>query len=220
MYLLVRRGTLKAGSVVKVCPMYALRHLSKSLALLACLTVSAAAQAQSSGSFDCITNNSASSCAQAESGLGWAFVGSLFSITNNSTGYVSEVYFDVGTGVGVTFAGGAGTSFIPGASPGNLPGGNTVSFVSDFTFDSDGVSRGRPVWGINTGETATFQFTGPVGGGFDSGALAAGVHVRSLVNGQSEGLTTVTAVPEPGTYAMILAGLAAMGFVARRRRQV
>lgn len=29
---------------------------------------------------------------------------------------------------------------------------------------------------------------------------------------------SVTAVPEPGTYAMLLAGLAAIGFVARRRR--
>jgi len=200
--------------------MYALNHLSKSLALVACLTLSAAAQAQSSGSFDCITNNSAGSCAQAESGLGWTFESGLFSITNNSTGYVAEVYFDVGAGVGVTFAGGAGTSFTLGASPGSLSGGNTVGFVSDFAFDSDTRGRGTPVNGINTGETARFLFTGPLGGGFASGALEAGVHVRSLVNGRSESLTTVTAVPEPGTYAMILAGLGVMGFVARRRRQV
>ena len=30
---------------------------------------------------------------------------------------------------------------------------------------------------------------------------------------------SVTAVPEPGTYAMLLAGLAAVGFLAKRRRQ-
>ncbi len=30
-------------------------------------------------------------------------------------------------------------------------------------------------------------------------------------------VTNVTAVPEPGTYAMLLAGLGALGFVARRR---
>jgi hypothetical protein len=31
-------------------------------------------------------------------------------------------------------------------------------------------------------------------------------------------VTAVTAVPEPGTYAMLLAGLASLGFIARRRR--
>lgn len=32
------------------------------------------------------------------------------------------------------------------------------------------------------------------------------------------GELTVTAVPEPGTYALLLAGLGVMGFVARRRK--
>lgn len=39
---------------------------------------------------------------------------------------------------------------------------------------------------------------------------------RSLYSGELQ----VTAVPEPGTYAMLLAGLAAMGLIVRRRTAV
>lgn len=39
---------------------------------------------------------------------------------------------------------------------------------------------------------------------------------KSLYSGELQ----VTAVPEPGTYAMLIAGLAAMGFVVRRRTTV
>ncbi len=191
----------------------------KALALFAALAVSAAAQAQStSGSFGCITNNSAASCNQAAAGLAWNFNGSIFSITNNTTGYVSEVYFDVNPGVTAAFVGGTGgtVAFTAGAQPPSLPGGNqpTVLFVSDLAFDS-GAGQTR---GINTGETANFAFTGAGVQDFASGLLDGGVHVRSLIGGQSESLVTVSAVPEPETYAMMLAGLGLVGAIARRRK--
>lgn len=44
------------------------------------------------------------------------------------------------------------------------------------------------------------------------------VHVQALPNGSSEKLSAVAVVPEPETYAMLLAGLGLMGAVARRRR--
>jgi len=41
----------------------------------------------------------------------------------------------------------------------------------------------------------------------------------ALDYGNSELRLTVAVVPEPGSWAMLLAGLAAFGFVARHRRQ-
>ena len=42
--------------------------------------------------------------------------------------------------------------------------------------------------------------------------------VFSSPNSNAFEISNVTAVPEPGTYAMLLAGLGALGFVARRRK--
>lgn len=192
--------------------MFTLKHLVTSAALVAC---AGAAQAQSaSGSFDCITDNSPSSCSQGESTLSWTWDGSNFSIYNAAGGgYVAEVYFDLAAGMGASFNAGAssgGVLFTAGASPGSLPGGNAVGFTSDAAFDSNSNTLG-----INGGEWAAFSITG------SSGSLdfLSGMHVRSLVNGQSEGFVTITPVPEPSTYALMLAGLGIVGFVARRRRQ-
>lgn len=194
-----------------------LKRLSSILAA-ALLAVAPAVSAQTSGSFDCITSNSDASCAQGESTLAWTWDGSNLTISNSGGGYVAEVYFDLSAGMSVSFNSGlssAGVSFSSGANPGALPGGNAVLFGSDAAFDSD--ARGAPVYGINLGEFAVFSVTGAGLSSFETGSLLAGVHVRSLYNGQSESFVT-TPVPEPSTYALMLAGLGALGFVARRRR--
>jgi hypothetical protein len=57
------------------------------------------------------------------------------------------------------------------------------------------------------------------------GTLTAGmgyvnVHTASFPGGEIRGqLIQVSAVPEPSAYAMLLAGIAALGFVARRRQR-
>jgi hypothetical protein len=64
----------------------------------------------------------------------------------------------------------------------------------------------------------------PTGISFTNGASAAGTYylnVTGIATGSQGGLyngaISVAAVPEPETYAMLLAGLGVMGFIARRR---
>ncbi|WP_229259375.1 PEP-CTERM sorting domain-containing protein [Duganella aceris] len=96
-------------------------------------------------------------------------------------------------------------------------------------------------WGQNTGSvyqlgsTATFSITlGNVSVGNNTVGISTYFGGYGVPTGQdyvhnqygnyttftTNALSAVTAVPEPETYAMLLAGLGAIGFIARRRRQV
>ena len=186
----------------------------RTIALAAALAgASAMANAES---FACISG-SVGDCSLAESTLSWTWNGLDFTIGNTGLGYVSEVYFDLSAGMAASFLSGTGTvAFHVGSAPPSLPAGNTVGFVSDASFDSD--VSGPPTFGISAGETGTFRITGAALDSFDADTLAAGVHVRSLVNGSASLVTTVTSpVPEPSTYGLLLAGLGVVGFVSRRR---
>lgn len=48
-------------------------------------------------------------------------------------------------------------------------------------------------------------------------SVAVTVHASQLYSREHQDFLTLTPVPEPGTYALLLAGLGAIGFVARRR---
>jgi hypothetical protein len=187
-------------------------------AVVAASLAGMSALAQANG-FSCITGTF-TDCAAATSSLSWTWNGLDFTIQNSTAGYVSEVYFDLGSGMSASFLGGTGGNvlFYSGASPSSLPGGTSIGFVSDASYDSD--PSGTTHNGIDAGETATFRILGGSLSSFDSGTLAAGVHVRSLINNSASLVTTnlVTPVPEPETYAMMGLGFGVLLWAARRRK--
>ena len=145
-------------------------------------------------------------------------------------GSIANVYFD-GLGLlnysSVSLQSPSGVSFSTGGSPGNLSAGNNVGFSSDFSLSA---ANPKPTKGVNTGETLTVNFDltsgtsfSDVVSGINSGNLRVGMHVISLGSSSESfvstraSTTSVTAVPEPETYAMMLAGLGLLGTIARRR---
>lgn len=110
----------------------------------------------------------------------------------------------------------------------NLSGYNpaTASFSGQFAADNSAtVSLNGNTIGTSNGFSSFSSFAA-------SSGFVAGTNVLSFVvtnlaqnGGNPTGLraeflaSSVTAVPEPETYAMLLAGLGLMGVVARRRKQ-
>ena len=67
---------------------------------------------------------------------------------------------------------------------------------------------------IETGSLGDFNFTGPLVLTVTGHSAAAGGTFASY-----SGTMNVSAIPEPETYAMLLAGLGLIGFMARRRKE-
>lgn len=99
------------------------------------------------------------------------------------------------------------TANIKSASPLNLPGVPTHNWTADAAID---LSAWKGVQAVNvTIESLLLSSTStPTSLAF----------VESKFLGLTPGLTAVAAVPEAETYAMMLAGLGLVGWVARRRR--
>ena len=110
--------------------------------------------------------------------------------------------------------------------------GAAVSGVYTLTVGNDGAVPGA-VWS-STGTVTNLSLPTDAGGGawrvsgnpFGNGAITKleftalmSPLCQSECNNQSDyALSSVNAVPEPETYALMLGGLGALGFVARRRK--
>ncbi len=93
----------------------------------------------------------------------------------------------------------AQTFYVGGSNGSSVIGGDVANPYVNYSFDVSAL--------LATGGTYTLRFASVA----NEGQLQLGLDNVSL---------QVTPVPEPDTYAMLLAGLGLMGFVARRRTAV
>lgn len=100
------------------------------------------------------------------------------------------------------------------------PVSNTGCGGSDAGFACvEAVNKG--VFDVDDGNPYAFTFQVTADSFLNSaiGAHVGAGYADSSGTGSSYGITSVTMIPEPEIYAMMLAGLALMGFVARRRNR-
>ncbi len=112
----------------------------------------------------------------------------------------------IGLDFGPTSTSGS-TSFFLGGNPG---------LTGTFGTDTSGVLINSSVWFPPDNGAITFD---TVVSNFTITNLGAPVELSYAQIGYARVSNAVTAVPEPETYAMMLAGLGLLGFAARRRKQ-
>lgn len=112
---------------------------------------------------------------------------------------------------------------LAGASESSLAGTITVSGYEDLNRRMEDTAYVQGIGGLVVSAGGDISLGSGVGGaGYTIPLIGGNVQVQSHVTPLISGLVTdsvmVTAVPEPESYAMLLAGLGLVGFAARRRK--
>lgn len=165
-----------------------------------------------------------------------------FKFTNYSNySSLTDVYFDSGPLASIfSITSSAGVSFSQGSAPPNLPGGNAVTPPFDGSALTADANNPPPANGVQNSDVTNEQLTvtfNLLSGktwndvlismalpGFPvetpaNSWLRVGVHVQSFQTGNSASFINnpITPVPEPETSVLMLAGLALLGQISRKR---
>ena len=98
------------------------------------------------------------------------------------------------------------------------PGTGTTN---DLSFSFDGIASGTVLNGIgNSGSDHSWQHFSQIVNFDGNGLLTfSAVGISDSYGGSLDMVSFTSAVPEPETYAMLLAGLGLLGFMVRRRKE-